>query len=181
MSTTVTKKELISRKQANAGKVHHNYVHHVSRQGVYVDAWFGKINDIEIYSNVICNNGAGLIISVENGTSVETVKIHDNLIFNNKGSGLYFSRFGVDGERRDIQIANNTFYHNGYGPPADGQSYYWMPGGLYLYSNKVHDISIRNNIFSDNCGFQIGFSELLLKSKQSWETVSREQAIRIFG
>ena len=107
------------------------------------------------------------------------VNIHDNLIFNNKGSGLYFSRFGVDGERRNIRIVNNTFHHNGYGRPSAGQSYYWMPGGLYLYSNKVHGISIKNNIFSDNSGFQIGYSELFLKNKHSWQAVCREQAIRI--
>ena len=35
------------------GKVHHNFVHNVDRQGFYVDAWFGEISDIEIFSNVI--------------------------------------------------------------------------------------------------------------------------------
>jgi hypothetical protein len=35
------------------GKVHHNRVHNVDRQGIYVDAWFGEIGDVEIFSNVI--------------------------------------------------------------------------------------------------------------------------------
>ena len=54
-----------------------------------------------------------------------------------------------------------------------------MPGGLYLYSNNVRGISIKNNIFNDNSAFQIGYSELFLKNKRSWQAVCREQAIRI--
>ena len=163
------------------GKIHHNYVHHVARQGVYVDAGFGSISDIDIFSNVIHNCGAGLIISVEGGQSVEKVSVHNNLIFNNKGSGLYFSRYGVDGVRRDIKISDNIFYHNGYGEPRPGQTYYWMPGGLYLYSTNVYDISIQNNIFSLNRGFQIGYSDLHVRGHVSWQSVTLKQKIRING
>ena len=163
------------------GKVHHNLVHNVGI-GIYVDAWFGELSDIEIFSNVIHDcRAAGLALSVENGTSVEDVKIHNNLIFNNHGSGLYFSRWGVNNARRNIQIHNNTFYHNGYGTPAAGQTYYWMTGGLYLYSTNVHDVSIRNNIFSDNRGFQIGYSDLYLRNDQSWQTVAREKKIKVLA
>jgi parallel beta-helix repeat protein len=164
------------------GKVHHNLISNVERQGVYVDAWFGKLSDIEIYSNVIHGcKGAGLALSVENGESVANVNIYNNLVFNNDGSGLYFSRWGVNNERRHIQIHNNTFYHNGYGTPKDGQTYYWMTGGLYLYSPNVRDVSINSNIFSDNRGFQIGYSELFLKDSQSWRAVARDKSIRIIG
>jgi Right handed beta helix region len=161
------------------GKVHHNFVHNLERQGIYVDAWFGQISDIEIFSNVIRNcRGAGLVLSVENGHAVEHVNIHHNLIFNNEGSGLYFSRWGVDNPRRQIRINNNIFYHNGYGPPAAGQTYYWLTGGLYLYSTNVLDISITDNIFSENRGFQIGYSELFSKDR-SWREIAREKNILI--
>jgi len=162
------------------GKVHHNFVHNVAWQGIDVDAWYGGTSsNIEIFSNVICDcGGAGLVISVEREKSVERVNIHNNLIFNNKGSGLYFSRWSVNGPRRNIQITNNTFYHNGYGPPSAGQTYYWMTGGLYLYSNNVRAISIRNNIFSDNRGFQIGYSQLFVKNKRSWEAARREKKFK---
>ena len=164
------------------GRVHHNFVHNVDRQGIYVDAWFGELSDIEIFSNVICDcRGAGLVISVENGKLVERVNIHNNLIFNNKGSGVYFSRWTADGPRRNIQIANNTIYHNGYGPPSAGQKYYWMTGGLYLYSTNLRDISIKNNIFSANRGFQVGYSELFVKDKRSWRVVASEQNIQILA
>jgi hypothetical protein len=164
------------------GKVHHNVVDHVDRQGIYVDAWFGEISDIEIFSNIIHDcRGAGIVLSVENGQSVESVNIHNNLVFNNDGSGLFFSRWGVDGMRRNVKIYDNVFYHNGYGPPRTGQTFYWLTGGLYLNSNNLHDIVIRKNIFSENCGFQIGYSELLLNATQSWQAIAREKNIKIAG
>ena len=77
------------------GKVHHNLVHHVARQGIYVDAWFGELNDVEIFSNVVHDcHGAGLVLSAENGKSVDKVDIHNNLIFNNDGSGLLIFALG---------------------------------------------------------------------------------------
>ena len=164
------------------GRVYHNAVHDVRRQGIYVDAWFGAIHNIEIESNVVYRcHGAGIALSVENGQSVADVDIHHNLIFDNDGSGLYFSRWGVDHLRRDIRIHNNTFYHNGYGTPKDDQTFYWMTGGLYLYSINLRDIAIRDNIFSDNRGFQIGYSELYLNDFQSWAAAARAKDIRITG
>jgi hypothetical protein len=164
------------------GKVDHNLVYNVARQGVYVDAWFGQISGIEIFSNVVHNcHGAGLVLSVENGQSVSNVDIHNNLIFDNDGSGLLFSRWGVNNERRDIDIHNNVFYHNGYGRPAAGQEYYWITGGLYLYSTRISDVSIRRNIFSQNRGFQIGYSQLYLEGSKVWQDVARDKNIRIDG
>jgi hypothetical protein len=162
------------------GKVHHNLVHNMNTIGIYVDAWFGKISDLEIFSNVIHDcRLAGITLSVENGQSDENINIHNNLIFNNDGSGLFFSRWGVNNLRRNIQIAGNIFFHNGYGPPKDGQMYYWLTGGLYLYSTSVRAVSVRNNIFSDNRGFQIGYSDLFVKDPRSWPTVARAKQIQI--
>ena len=164
------------------GKVHHNVVNNLARQALYIDAWFGAIRDISIYANVLYGcHGAGLALSAENGKSVADVDIHDNLIFDNDGSGLYFSRWGVNHERRNIRIHNNIFYHNGYGAPANGQTYYWMTGGLYLYSTNLRDIVIRNNIFTDNRGFQIGYSGLYLDDHPSWVAAASAKDIHITG
>lgn len=164
------------------GKVHHNVVNNLARQALYIDAWFGAIRDISIYANVLYGcHGAGLALSAENGKSVAGINIHHNLIFDNDGSGLYFSRWGVNHERRDIQIHNNIFYHNGYGTPANGQANYWMTGGLYLYSTNLRDIIIRNNIFSDNRGFQIGYSGLYLDDYPSWVSAASAKDIQITG
>jgi Right handed beta helix region len=164
------------------GKVHHNLVHNLPLQCIYIDAWFGEIRDIEVYANVIRNcRGAGLVLSVENGRSAENVNIHHNLIFNNDGSGLLFSRWSANNPRFNIEIANNVFYHNGYGTPKADQTYYWITGGLYLYTTNIHDIIIKNNIFSDNRGFQIGYSQLFLDDFSSWEAAAQAKNIQITG
>jgi hypothetical protein len=164
------------------GQVHHNLVDNVARQCFYVDAWFGTISNVEVFSNVLHDcRMAGIVLSVENGMSVRNINIHNNLVFNNFGSGLYFSRWGADGERQNIQIQNNTFFHNGHAAAKDGQTYFWMTGGVYLYSTNIRDISIINNIFSENRGFQIGYSELFLKNSRSWQMASVDKGIQITG
>lgn len=163
------------------GDVHHNVVNNSARQGIYIDAWFGELSGIKIYSNIVYRDMAGVALSVENGERVRNVKIDQNIIFNNAGSGLYFSRWGRNGEREGIKIYNNTFYHNGCAEPAKGQNYFWMTGGLYLYSTRLQDISISDNAFSENCGFQIGYSEVYLKNGQSWAAVAKTKNIKIAG
>ena len=162
------------------GKVHHNLVQNVARQGIYVDAWFGGISDVEIFSNVVHDcHGAGLVLSAENGTFVERINIHNNLIFDNDGSGLFFSRWGADHQRKDIQVSENVFFHNGYGAPHAGQTYYWLTGGLYLLSTNLNNLSIENNIFSDNKGFQIAYSDLYLKGGRTWQMAKKSQQIKV--
>jgi len=161
------------------GKVHHNFVHGVGL-GIYVDAWFGTLSDVKIFSNVVehCKT-AGIAVAVEQGQAVSNIDIHRNLVFNNLGSGLYFPRWGANSERTNIQVRNNTFYHNGYGPPSDHQELYWMTGGLYLYSSNLRDITVKNNIFSKNRAFQIGYSELYLQDSETWQRAAREKNIVI--
>ena len=162
------------------GKVHHNVVEGLARQGIYVGSYFGRLADIEVFSNVIHNcHGAGFALSVEQGEPTEQVSFHNNLVFKNDGSGVYFSRWGVENMRRDISISHNIFYHNGFGTPEPGQAYPWWTGGVYLYSANVEGITIKDNIFSENHGFQIGYSQLFLKNNRSWQAAARAQRILI--
>jgi hypothetical protein len=174
-------KEGISIKETSKrGRVHHNLVNNLDRQGIDVDAYFGELRYIRIYSNVIYRcRGAGFVLSVENVRSVEQINIYNNLVFDNDGSGLLFSHFHLNNSRRNIQILGNTFYHNGFGTPAVGQTYYWITGGLYFDTTNIHNITIRNNIFSDNRGFQIGYSELFLEGARQWKAVARERNVEI--
>jgi hypothetical protein len=152
-------------------------------QRIYVDAWFGQINDVEINSNGVYKCHGAIVLSVENGQSVENVDIHNNLIFDNDGSGLLFLRRGADADNacRNIAISNNVFYHNGFGAPTIGQEPCWITGGLYIYSTNARDVPITRNIFHQNRGFQMGCSELLLRDKHSWQEVAREKHIQILG
>jgi parallel beta-helix repeat protein len=168
------------KESSHRGKVHHNLIDRMDRQGIYIDAWFGAIKDIEVFSNVIHDcRGAGIALSVEEGRFIENIAIYQNLIFDNYGSGIYFSRWGADNPRRNIRINKNIIYHNGYGPPTAGQAYYWQTGGLYFSSADVTNVSISNNIFSQNRGFQIGYSEIFLRAKPSLQEALRERKIEI--
>jgi len=142
------------------GKVHHNYVHDIDRQGLYADAWFGSLEDVEFFNNIATRcNGAGAAISVEGGSLLKNVTFRNNLIYNNHGTGFYFSKWGNDGLRQNVKIYNNTFLHNGYGTPDVGQTFFWITGGMYLYSENLKSVQIFNNIFSDDKAFELAYSE----------------------
>lgn len=141
---------------ASFGIVHHNYIHNCDRQGLYIDGWFGQLEDIEMYENVVHNCEAGIAVSSEEGPNTKNLRIHHNLIFNNRATGLFFSRWGADNPREDVWVYNNTFYRNGWGPNFAGDPQYWLNGGCYLYSANLMDLHIFNNIFARNFPFEIG-------------------------
>jgi hypothetical protein len=162
------------------GTVHHNYIHNLARQGLYVDNWGAPLEDIELYENVVHDSkGAGIAISVEDGKLTNDIKIHHNLIYNNLGTGIFFSRWGGDGFRKNIKVYNNTIHHNGYGKPKPEETYYWITGGVYLFSDNLQDVDIVNNIISENMGFQIGYNDSYLKNNKDINSVFKTKNINI--
>jgi hypothetical protein len=162
------------------GKVHHNYIHNLDRQGLYADAWFGVLEDIEFYENIVANcHGAGLAISVEGGPVLKNIRIYNNLIYNNDGTGILFGTWGDNALRKDIQIYNNVVVHNGHGTPDDGMEHFWITGGLCMLSSSLEEVNIFNNIFSNNKGFQIGYSDAYLKKGKNIEGIMEDKKIVI--
>jgi len=150
-------KEGIDVKETAAhGIVHHNYVHDLKRQGLYIDGWFGQLEDIEMYENVVHGCESGIAVSSEEGPNTRNLRIHHNLVYNNRATGIFFSRWGADNLRENVAIYNNTFYRNGWGRNFSGDPQYWLSGGCYLYSTNLKDVSITNNIFAHNFPFEIG-------------------------
>lgn len=176
-----SKKEGIDvKEQSQKGTVHHNYIHHLKRQGLYVDSHFGLLEDVELFNNVVyACQGAGFALAVEgkSGAVVKNIQFHHNLLYDNLGTGILFSRWGNDGLRENVKIYNNTVDHNGYGKPNPGEKFHWITGGLYLLSDNLQDIEIKNNIFSENSGFQIGYSDLYLRSSSNIEDVFQGKQI----
>jgi hypothetical protein len=153
------KKEGIDVKETAAhGVVHHNWTHQNDRQGIYVDGWFGVLEDVEVRDNVVSENEVGIAISSEDGPATRDVRFHHNLVFANRASGFYFSRWGKDNPREDVSVTNNTFYRNGYGRSASGDPGYWLSGGLYLHSTNVRGVVVRDNVFALDKPFEIGYS-----------------------
>lgn len=162
------------------GTVHHNYVHHMARQGLYVDSHFGLLSDVEVSDNVVHDcRGSGFAISVEGGVASKNISFHHNLLYDNWGTGILFSRWGGDGLRQNIRIFNNTLHHNGYGEPNPDQQFYWITGGLYLFSDNLQDVQIIDNIFSENTGFQIGYSDRYLTNTSDINQVFQQKNIEI--
>lgn len=143
------------------GRVHHNYIHDLPRQGLYVDGWRNVLENIEFDHNVVhdCENGMAFSTEDENSPYVANVKFHHNLLYNNGGAGIYFSTWGKDYPRKNIEVYNNTVYHNGYKQHESGEDINWLAGGLYLRSTNLSDISIHSNIFAKNYPFEIAYSE----------------------
>lgn len=140
------------------GRVHHNYTHHLKRQGLYADSWFGILKNIEFDHNIVEECETGIAVSAENGPRVENIKIHHNLVYNNRATGILLSRWGKDRLKKNIYIYNNTIVNNGYGQ-LDQPQPYWLTGGIYLYSTQLENLVIENNILSENKYFQIGYSQ----------------------
>ncbi|MCG5057592.1 MAG: right-handed parallel beta-helix repeat-containing protein [Limnoraphis sp. WC205] len=139
------------------GKVHHNYTHHCRRQGLYIDSWRDVLEDIEFYENVVHDCETGIAISAEDGPKIDNIRIHHNLVFNNRATGIFLSRWGKDRLKTNIQIYNNTIHRNGYGLKNTPDPH-WLTGGLYFYTTNLENVVVRDNIFSDNAWFQIGYS-----------------------
>ncbi|WP_194775439.1 right-handed parallel beta-helix repeat-containing protein [Pararhodonellum marinum] len=133
------------------GIVHHNYVHDLKRQGLYVDAWFGELANIELFGNVVHDCEWGFVISVEGeGSLVNGVNFHHNLLYDNRGSGIYFGKWGHDLLRKNIRIAHNTVVNN-------GTPKHWAApvGGLDLRSEAFENVQVEYNIFFGNYGYDM--------------------------
>ena len=161
-------KEGIDCKEVSAhGIIHHNFVHDLPRQGIYADSWFGLLEDVEIYSNVVFGCEWGIAISSEGkNSSMRNIRIHHNLIFENRASGILFGVWGNNEHRENLQVYNNTVYHNGSPSHWAGKT-----GGIDVRSKDMSDVAIFNNICSENWAFEIAtFSKTddapkVLKSK----------------
>ncbi len=150
-------KEGIDCKEVSAsGVIHHNIIHNMLRQGLYIDCWFGLLHDVEVHSNIVYACEFGMAISGEGkGASMQNIRIHHNLFYNNRASGLFFGVWGHDVLRKDIEIYNNTIYNN-------GTLGHWagITGGIDLRSKNIENVYIHHNICSNNRCFEIaGFAK----------------------
>lgn len=146
-------KEGIDCKEVSAhGIIHHNYIHNMLRQGLYIDCWFGILKNIEAYGNVIHDcDIAGIAVSGEGKeANMENIHLHHNLVFNNYGSGILFGPWGYNRMRKNIEIAFNTVVNNG-GPG------HWMGenGGIDIRTDSLLNLNIHHNVVDGNWGFQL--------------------------
>ena len=135
------------------GLVHHNEIWNIpaSRTGIYLDAYDLHTFNIEIYSNTIHDiDHFGMQLASEMGGLLENIKIYNNIIYDNKRGGInFFDESSHSGTEpvQNIEIYNNTFDNNGL--PVN-----WY-GAVTNNSPYVSNVTIRNNICSNNAAYQI--------------------------
>lgn len=133
------------------GVVHHNHVFAIHRQGLYADAWFGLLEDVTFHHNVVHDSEWGIVISVEGRNShLRSVRVHDNLLFRLRASGVYFGRWGGDGPREDIVVAHNTIWQAGHPEHWSGAT-----GGIDLRSPNARDVIVKNNLVVEGGGYAL--------------------------
>lgn len=145
-------KEGIDCKEVSSkGIIHHNLIHDMERQGLYLDSWFGLLHDVEVHSNIVFYCEWGLAISGEGRNSrMQNIWVHHNLLAENRASGLLFGVWGNDELRENINIFNNTISGNGSPSHWAGKT-----GGIDIRSGNLKDVLIINNILSGNWAFEI--------------------------
>lgn len=159
-------KEGIDCKEVSShGIIHHNYMHDLPRQGLYVDCWFGLLQDVEFSYNIVHNCEWGMAISGEGkDASMRNIRIHHNLLYDNRGSGIFFGVWGNDEPRDSIFIYNNTIVGNG------SRDHWAGPvGGIDIRSTSLTNTAIYNNICHDNFAYEIGCS-LEAGERETWQT-----------
>ncbi len=136
---------------ASNGQIYRNHVHHTEQVGIYVDAWDKHTYNIAVYQNIVhdIQNNNGFAIGSEQGGLLENVWVYNNIAYNNRYVGLTLHDCcpgPTTHPVRNILVVNNTFYHNGWTV--------WG-GGIAVDNPDIQNVTIRNNIVSQNLYFQI--------------------------
>ena len=133
--------------------VHHNVAYRNQERGIAVVGWgVGQthpVKNIKVYQNTVYENGFGIEIGGYSGTTMDSIKVFNNLIYHNKGAGVRISRYdGPSGDfvMRNASIINNTIYCNG----TVGNGWDADNAGMNIFNISPVNMLIRNNILSNN-------------------------------
>ncbi|OGM60542.1 hypothetical protein A2892_00785 [Candidatus Woesebacteria bacterium RIFCSPLOWO2_01_FULL_39_10b] len=125
------------------GKVFKNHVYNLDGE---VNIYLGsQANNIEIYQNKVSGGGGITLASEVVGSTLNDIKIYNNLVYNNSSTGIWVASYQANQFRNNISIFNNTVYGNSTGS--------WG-AGMYVNTDKITNLIIRNNIFAFNTGAQ---------------------------
>jgi hypothetical protein len=148
------KEGLDAKDGASNGQVYRNHVHHTQAVGIYVDAWDKHTYNIAVFQNVVhdVQDNDGFAIGSEQGGLLENIRVYNNVAYNNRYLGLTLHNCCSGPSTHpvhNIAIINNTFANNGLEP--------WG-GGIAVDNPDLQNVTIRNNIVSQNLSFQIAVS-----------------------
>jgi polygalacturonase len=98
---------------AQDGVIEKNEVWNLPRLGIYVDCGDRLAKGIVVRKNIVRDCACGIVISSEEGGTVEDVRVENNLVTGNRERGIVVSAWVKNGPKRNIAIVNNTAVGNG--------------------------------------------------------------------
>jgi hypothetical protein len=132
------------------GDVYGNVVFNINRLGIYIDSWDKETHHIEVYGNRVYGTVSdGYVLAAENGGLLHDIMVYNNIACDNLGSGVVVAGWGEPGAAHPMEnllIINNTLYANGTASWGCGVS---------IENSEADDVTVRNNIFSQNTTDQI--------------------------
>ena len=147
-------KEAIDCKNANSnGRIHHNYLHDGTATGIYLDGWGQDMENMEISENTLHDLGGISVSSEQAGGTLSNIHVHHNLLWDILVSGISVSsRYaGHESPKREVVVEHNTVHRAGYPSAQWG----WWAAGITLGGGALEDVTVRDNIATDNTGAQI--------------------------
>ena len=127
---------------SSRGSIFNNEVNNQSGSiGIYVDGWDSYEYNIDVFNNISHDNDIGFALTSENGGTIDGIKLHHNISYNNQQRGIMLGGWGI-GQTHDlknIQIYQNEFYENGFG----------IEIGSYT-GTTLNSIEIANNLSYHN-------------------------------
>lgn len=134
-------------------RMHHNIAYNNDQRGFLLGGWgiaqTHPLRNISVYGNEVYENNFGIEIGFNTGTTMDSIKVSNNLIYHNKSAGIRISRFdGPSGEyvMRNVSIFNNTIFGNG----TVGNGWDAENGGMNIFKISPENMLIKNNILSNN-------------------------------
>lgn len=145
----------------HSGVVHGNYIHDLPGDvGLYIGAYAQgeHLYNIQAYDNIVTTD-VGIGISSELGGLTEAVYVYNNIVYNNRSTGIIISNwngFDVEGPKRDIFIVNNTVYNTGHDDSGTPKG-----GGILIQSehSSNENFVVTNNIVSQGSSYQLLINE----------------------
>jgi parallel beta-helix repeat protein len=133
--------------------VHHNVAYKNQQRGIAVVGWGGgqthPVKNVKVYANIVWGNGFGIEIGGYAGTTLDSLRVFNNLVYRNRNAGVRVTRYdGPSGEyaMRNLSITNNTIYGNG----TVGNGWDADNGGMNIFNTIPVNMLVQNNILSNN-------------------------------
>lgn len=131
-------------------RVYNNEVYNLpSKLGIAVDAWGHYLHDVDIYNNIVHDNGVGFLPENEENcilddnkncifSLAENIRLYNNIGYNNKTACVHVPNYSSparEGPKKNFYFYNNTCYNN--------------DTSIRISSNQVENMVFKNNIFFD--------------------------------